>query len=401
MTTEQGTPRPKLSHELRTPLNHIIGYSEMLIEEAEDAGEADLVKPLQAVRQTGKQLLALVNDIFSSAKTQPRGADLREMLGALIPYTDQVNELLDGLQAAVSDNETALADLQKIGNAVVRLLDLIEHAEEYTTSSAPAVPKPMTASQAVRLKIRVPSDHTDRGLILVVDDNPDNREVLARQLERQGYAVVVAENGRQAIELVGSAAFDILLLDIMMPEMDGYEALRYLKSEKAYSHIPVIMISALDEIESVVRCIEMGAEDYLPKPFDPVLLRARIGACLEKKRLRDQEILYLQQVAVLTDAAAALEQNRFESNSLDEVAARQDALGNLARMFQHMAEEIYERERRLKREVQELKIEIDKVKQARQVADITDNDYFRLLQEKAHSMRRSTGTPTDEEPATE
>ena len=90
--------------------------------------------------------------------------------------------------------------------------------------------------------------------------------------------------------------FDLVLLDVMMADMDGYQVLQYLKSDHVLRHIPVIMLSALDEIDSVVRCIEMGAEDYLPKPFNPVLLRARIGACLEKKKLRDQEVSYLKQI---------------------------------------------------------------------------------------------------------
>jgi class 3 adenylate cyclase len=96
--------------------------------------------------------------------------------------------------------------------------------------------------------------------------------------------------------MIAQQPFDLVLLDIMMPEMNGYQVLERLKSDAALRHIPVIMISALEEIDSVVRCIEMGAEDYLPKPFNPVLLRARIGACLEKKRLRDREVLYLQQI---------------------------------------------------------------------------------------------------------
>lgn len=137
---------------------------------------------------------------------------------------------------------------------------------------------------------------SQRGHILVVDDNENNRELLARRLKRQGYSVAVADHGRTGLELVRTAPFDMVLLDIMMPEMDGYEVLAQLKADPLLRHIPVIMISALDDIDSVVRCIEMGAEDYLFKPFNPVLLQARIGAGLEKKRLRDQEQAYLRSV---------------------------------------------------------------------------------------------------------
>lgn len=127
------------------------------------------------------------------------------------------------------------------------------------------------------------------GYILVVDDNRMNRLVLARNLEQQGHRVAFAENGRQALEMLGSQAFDLILLDIEMPEMDGYQVLEHLSADVHRRDLPVIMISAVEELNSVVRCIEMGAEDYLTKPFNPVLLKARVDASLEKKRLRDEQ----------------------------------------------------------------------------------------------------------------
>ncbi len=133
-------------------------------------------------------------------------------------------------------------------------------------------------------------------VVLVVDDNENNRQLLADQLEWQGYGVVTAENGRQALEMIDERDFDLILLDIMMPEVNGYEVLEHLKRDSRLRHIPVIMISAVGEIGSVIRCIELGAEDYLPKPFNPTLLKARIGASLEKKHLRDQEQAYLRRL---------------------------------------------------------------------------------------------------------
>jgi sigma-B regulation protein RsbU (phosphoserine phosphatase) len=113
--------------------------------------------------------------------------------------------------------------------------------------------------------------------------------MLTRRLEREGYSnLTTANDGREALELLRSHSFDLVLLDIMMPQMDGYQVLEHLKGDAALRHLPVIMISAVDEIESVIRCIELGAEDYLPKPFNATLLRARVGASLEKKRLRDE-----------------------------------------------------------------------------------------------------------------
>jgi len=136
-------------------------------------------------------------------------------------------------------------------------------------------------------------------LILVVDDVDDNRFTLVRRLKRSGYEnVEVAANGREAISILESRSIDLVLLDIMMPEMDGYQTLEHIKRDMRLRHVPVIMISAVDEIESVVRCIELGAEDYLPKPFNATLLRARIGASLDKKRLRDKEASYLDQIKI-------------------------------------------------------------------------------------------------------
>jgi two-component system, sensor histidine kinase and response regulator len=123
-----------------------------------------------------------------------------------------------------------------------------------------------------------------------------NRDVLSRRLVRQGHDVRTASSGREALELMSEADFEVVLLDIMMPDMDGYELLGRIKGDRRLQKIPVIMISAIDEVQSVVRCIEAGAEDYLAKPFDPTLLKARIGASLEKKRGRDRETALHEQL---------------------------------------------------------------------------------------------------------
>ncbi|NTV63675.1 MAG: response regulator, partial [Oscillochloris sp.] len=188
------------------------------------------------------------------------------------------------------------------------------------------------------------------GTILVIDDNDLNRMLLRIQLERDGHRVETAEHGRAGLNLLRTRPFDIVLLDLLMPEMDGFQVLSILQADSDLRRIPVIVISALDEMESVVRCIEMGATDHLARPFDPVLLRARINASLAAKRLSDQEAEYLQQVRRITNAAADMEAGRFEPRSLANVAMRDDALGQLARVFTTMAREIEARERQLKQE---------------------------------------------------
>lgn len=138
--------------------------------------------------------------------------------------------------------------------------------------------------------------NSTHGSVLVVDDSENNRDLLLRRLQRYGHMVTVAEDGQQALKIVQTRSFDLIVLDIMMPVMNGYEVLQFLKADPGLRHIPVIIVSAVDDIDSIVRCIELGAEDYLFKPFNPVLLKARIDAILEKKRLRDQEQAYLQAV---------------------------------------------------------------------------------------------------------
>ena len=232
-----------LIHDLRTPLNLIIGYSEMLMEQAQEQGHDDFVPDLQKTLTAGKQLLALINANFHPIRALDRPADItapRE------EYTTSIEQEPD------AEAEYAAAG------------ELISGAAE--------------------------------GFLLVVDDIEADRDVLSRQLERQGYVVATAENGRQAFEMLRADNFDLVLLDIMMPEMDGYEVLQRLKADEALRHIPVIMISALSEFDSVVRCIEIGAEDYLLKPFNPTLLKARIGACLQKKRAIQTEREHLEKV---------------------------------------------------------------------------------------------------------
>jgi sigma-B regulation protein RsbU (phosphoserine phosphatase) len=129
--------------------------------------------------------------------------------------------------------------------------------------------------------------------LLVVDDSDDNRYTLVQRLRRLGYTdVATAVDGRDALAQLGGRVFDLVLLDVLMPELNGYEVLETMRADARLRHVPVIMISAVDQVESVVRCVELGAEDYLPKPFNPVLLRARVTTCLEKKRLRDEIVTH-------------------------------------------------------------------------------------------------------------
>jgi adenylate cyclase len=161
--------------------------------------------------------------------------------------------------------------------------------------------------------------------LLVVDDNEDNRYTLSQQLNAQGYDnITIATTGHEALSVLRSKPFDLVLLDIMMPDLNGYEVLEHMRSSPELRNIPVIMISAIDELDSVVRCIELGAEDYLPKPFQPTLLRARVRATLERKGLHDQVVA---QAASLASQAAEL---ATWNKTLEQRVA--DQLGEIERM---------------------------------------------------------------------
>ena len=232
----------------------------------------------------------------------------------------------------------------------------------------------------------------EQARILVVDDSAINRMLLARTLGDQGHVVTTADDGRAALELLQRDAFDVVLLDIVMPEVDGYAVLGHIKSSDALRHLPVIVITAVEELDSVIRCIEGGATDSLAKPFNGAVLEARINASLAGKRLRDLELEYLEQVGHVTAAAGAVEEGRFDLDALEEPARRDDALGQLARVFQRMAREVRAREDRLQQQVSELRIEIDEARQATKVAEVTETAYFQELRAQAADLRRTMGS---------
>jgi adenylate cyclase len=166
--------------------------------------------------------------------------------------------------------------------------------------------------------------------ILVVDDDAVSRTMLTRLLEQEGHRVDTAADGRQALERLHADPFDLALLDVLMPELDGYEVLAHMKDDEVLRHIPVLMITALDDVRSAVRCIEMGADDYLPKPFDPIVLQARIKASLTKKRMHDLESEHLDEMARL---------NRRLEARIEEQMAELVRTGELSRFLpQQVAE---------------------------------------------------------------
>jgi len=251
----------------------------MLLEDMEE-GERPAEEPvgdgLRALVLTARELVKFIQNALTSGGERVSAAELRDLQLWLLPHARQ---LLTGLNQLVSTAPKSFQqDLAKIQFAIDRLLAFAEgRPEAFTAFSLPGGDSPQ------------PQPESRAGRLLVVDDNAGNRDILRRHLDRQGYSATMAGNGRQALDLLEGGGYDLVLLDVLMPVMNGFEVLQQMKATPALQSTPVIMISALDESSSVVRCIQMGAEDYLMKPFDPVLLSARIGASLEKKRLRDEE----------------------------------------------------------------------------------------------------------------
>ena len=198
-----------------------------------------------------------------------------------------------------------------------------------------------------------------RPKILVVDDEPFNVDYLEQELDDLGYDTVAAANGQEALAQVAAESPDLVLLDIMMPIMDGFTVLARLKADPTTRDIPVIIISAMNDLASIVKGIQGGAEDYLPKPFEPVLLQARITSGLDKKLRRDRENEYLREVERLTEAAEAVQGSAYDEEAIAPVTKRSDSLGNLARVFQKMAAEVVAREQRLKRQLRQLQLDIE------------------------------------------
>ncbi len=339
----------ELRHELRTPINQIVGYCEMLLEDSDAAEHAPRRTALADALAAVRAALAEIDRALPAGRSDVRPADADTLHSTLRSPREQI---LKATEALLADPDHAFVnDVRKIRSAAERLG--VAPASKTTPPRGTSTPHTLhpTPSPAE------PSSPT-QATILVVDDIDDNRDVLRRRLERQGHAVECAASGADALQMVAARAFDLVLLDVMMPGMDGYAVLERLKASAETRDIPVIMISALDDIASVVRCIERGAEDYLPKPFDPVLLKARIGASLEKKRLRDREKEYLKDVERVIGAARAVESGEYQAGALADLAARADEVGRLARVFDGMAAGVRAREARLKHQLDDLKQEI-------------------------------------------
>ena len=305
-------------HELRTPINAILGYSEMLIEDETDPA---LTEDLRKIHGSGRRLLTLVDAILDPDKLEGSierdiesfgaqiQADLRTPINTVVGYCEL---LIENLR---EEQRTELVpDLERILGAARGLLetsgDIVRVATTEPTGARleGRLADSSELAREVLAKIRpveageAAERSEGQGSLLVVDDNATNRDLLTRQLARQGYIAAAAADGGEALRMMSRQDFDLILLDVIMPGLDGVETLRRIRSDERLQEIPVIMLSSLDEVDSAVRCIELGANEYVTKPIQSSLLQARIGANLEVRRMRARERAYRERI----EADAAL-----------------------------------------------------------------------------------------------
>jgi adenylate cyclase len=319
------TAAESLRHDVRNQLNQVVGYGELLCDDAGDT-DPEWAAVLGEVCAHARRAAAAVDDL-----DPPTPTALGEIEAVLDDLTDSVRRARTS--AVARQDESTLDDMTRIEEAATRALVTIE---TYATSSAAATEMP-TPGAAARPGGRSAGAAPDAEgqVVLVVDDDEGNRDLLARRLERLGYSVMVAEDGAQALGVLEVEPVDLILLDLMMPVLDGFGVLEQRNADERLRTIPVVMISSDSDTDRVARCVEMGADDYLPKPFDPVLLRARIGACLERKRLSDLEKELLAEVQRQSAELLSLNQDLEE-----RVRTQVEEIGNLARLRRFLSPQL-------------------------------------------------------------
>ena len=368
MTTKEVDPEFKrraslaiIWQDLVTPVRAILGYQEIILEEAQRLRLEEVLPSLRHVMTAAIMLSDLVDRIVETKADAKTGADdptsfqatlrhdLRTPLNAIVGYTEMVLEDLESSTGA----EMLRPDLEKLLIEARHLLDRIEAIVDLSrrdmagaevaenSSDAAAEAAIVSLVRTLEPKRSYPKP-TESGRILVVDDNNSNRDLLCRRLIHEGHEVVVASSGLEALAILEGDRFDLILLDLLMPDMNGVEVLERLKLDERWRSTAVIMISGLSETDAVIRCIEAGADDYLPKPFNLILLRARINACLERKRWQDRERDYLAQLQIEKDRSEALLRNILPSPIILQLSAGEtliaDRFENVSILFADLVE---------------------------------------------------------------
>ncbi len=353
--------RTSLKEGLQAPIDRLLQYSEDLVADAEERDAHKILGVLRNVREACRRSKQVVERILDTSQPPPDKKEAQHDLQGLISPIIQGCELLL-LDAPELFLDSFVPDLEKMMELARYLHIRIDDLFHFVDSNGTVPPAQVEISGLPPLLSDTIAPPTEKGLLLVVDDNPIIRDGLCTLLKRQGHQTKEAANGRIALEMLRQHPFDLVLLDILMPELSGFDTLKQIKRDEKLRSIPVIMVSALDEIDSAVACIEHGAEDYLTKPCNTTLLRARIGACLEKKRLRDREVQHAKEIRELLQVILPPQVVQEWVNTRDILPRRVD---NVAVLFadlagftqycgQHLPEEVWAR-------LQELILEWEKL----------------------------------------
>ena len=373
-------------YRLRAAIHRIIADCERLLAEVEgparDAWRDAVGKALLA----GRHLRSII-ERWGVLRPDPRRRTSEDGLLASIRGPRQaVVDAMSSLLALIPtdfEEELIMQDARSIREAAIGLLPAYNAApgpNSPLASSGP--PRPSAAS-------------TGKAKVLVVDDEEGLRRQIGRMLERLGHVVTLARDGREALACAEREPPDLVITDLSMPEMTGHELLARLKSREQTQHVPVIVVSGDGDTESVVKCLEAGAEDHLTKPFEPVVLQARIRASLERKRMRDLEMAYLRRVAQLASAAEAVERQTYDSQILASLVTEGDQLGQLARVFDRMMNGIRAREQQLESRVHQLRRDIEQVsKQSPPAPIVSEHSGFAVGQVLAgrYEIKRELGS---------
>lgn len=342
-SNDSGSLWLSLRHDIRTPFNQIIGYCELLREDSQSGNNVGVLHALDEIQTSAREALDRVLSFFSLTRADEIARDQKALQRDLIRFVGLTLAVLKRAHAHASLHQPdMLSDLHRIEAATLQLEALadllgtnnlaISSGDIPARSSFPKTEHAHALSSAPGV---APVSGIG-GRILIVDDHEANRALMGRYLEQNGIDFGLAGSGREALEILAAGSFDLVLLDMRMPEMDGFAVLKEMKADGSLRNIPVIVVSALDEIESVAAAIELGAADYLTKPFNQVLLRARLRVLLERKRMEDERC---RRTAELEQALAEVEKQKKLADGLilnilpQKIATELQSEGSVSPMY--------------------------------------------------------------------
>ena len=318
-----------IKHDLTNPISAIMGYSELIMDIIQDEDNNALNKDIQTIYDSGSTILSLINEIFSIESdhnddhigniihNSELQFSLRTPLSTIIGLTEMITRELEFDVRDLTDINTqelkeSVEKIVQAGNHLLKLLNDLKGYSDYTVDELMEKYKPDLYSKEASHRLfnfNIGTKETvEVGTILLVDDEQSNLELLEKILKRAKHTVFTAENAENAIDILSdrSKRIDLILLDLIMPGMNGMELLQKLKSDSDTFHIPIIMQSALDELDTIVECISLGADDFLMKPINQVLLKAKVNNILEKKHFHDKELKYQKKIKKEQEKSEAL-----------------------------------------------------------------------------------------------